>query len=68
MAGTLVTQQPPVLLRQMNQVQVMGYEESYEKVVLEEAVTKDVAEESDASTAQYIYHRPGNSKEKWKIY
>ena len=51
MAETDVTQQSPVPLRRVNQIQARGKEDLAEEVVPEEAVTKDVVEEADASTA-----------------
>ena len=45
MAGTAVTQQSPMPLRQENQIQETGDEDLDEQVVTEEAVTKDVAED-----------------------
>ena len=59
--GTAVTQQPPVPLRQANQVQAMGDEDVEKEVVPEEAVTKDVADEADTSTDQHTYHQSGIS-------
>ena len=44
MAGTEVTQQSPVPLRQANQNQAMGDKDASEGVLLEEVVTNDVAE------------------------
>ena len=55
-ASTAVTQQPPVPLRQVNQIQATGDKDAAEEVVLEEAVTKDVAEEADTSTPHHTYH------------
>ena len=52
MAGMAVTHQSPVPMRRANKIQATGFKEAAKEVVLEEAVTKDVAEEVDASTAQ----------------
>ena len=49
MAGTAVTR--------ANQIQATGDEDAAKEVVPEEAVTKDVAEEADASTAQNKHYR-----------
>ena len=46
-----------VPLRQVNQVQATGDEDAAEEVVPEEAFTKDVAKEADASTTQHTHHR-----------
>ena len=67
MAGTAVTQQSPMALRQVNQFQATGYEYAAKEVVPEEAVTKDVTEEVDASTAQHTHNQSGNPREKWRI-
>ena len=53
MAGTAVTQKSPVPLRRANQIRATGDEDAAKEVVLEEATTKDVAEEVDTSTAQH---------------
>ena len=44
MAGTAVTQQSPLSLRQANQIQATGDEDAVEEVLLEEAVINDVEE------------------------
>ena len=67
MAGTAVTQQSPVPLRQVNQIQATGDEDAAEEVVPEEAATKDVTEEADASSAHHTHHRSENSREEWGI-
>ena len=46
----------------------MGVEDVDEEVVPEEAVTKDMAEKADTSTAQHINHRSETSREKWRIW
>ena len=51
-----MTQQQPVPLRRVNQVQAMGDEDLVKKVVPDESVAKDVEEEADASTAQHTNH------------
>ena len=51
MTGTAVTQQTPVPLRRLNQVQATGDEDVAEGVLLEEAFAKDVAEKLYTSTA-----------------
>ena len=56
MAGTVVTQQSPVPMRRANRIQSTGEEDADGEVVPEEAVTKDVAEEADASTVQHTHH------------
>ena len=55
MAGTAVTQQSPVPLRRANQIQATGDKDAVKEFVPEDAVTKDVAEEADASTAQHTH-------------
>ena len=67
MEGTAVMQQPPVPLIRANQVQATGDEDAAKEVILGEAVTKDVAEEADASTAHNTHHQSGTSREKWRI-
>ena len=58
MAGTAVTQQPPVLLTlRANQVQATGANGVDKDVAQEKAVTKDVAGEADASTAHNKYYK-----------
>ena len=57
MAGTAVTQQPPMPLRQDNHVQATWDEDAAKEIVPEDAVTKDVAEEADTSIAQHTYHQ-----------
>ena len=57
MVGTAGTQQSPVPKRQADQIQATGDEDVAEEVVPEEAVTKDVAEGADTSTAQNIHHQ-----------
>ena len=67
MAGTAVMQTSPVPLRRANQIQATGGEDEAEEVVPEEAVTKYVTEEADASTAQHTHNRSETSMDKWKI-
>ena len=67
MSGMALTQQSPVPLRRANQIQATGDEEADEGVVPEDVVTKDVAEEAEASTAQNTHHRSETSREKWRI-
>ena len=67
MAGTAVTQKSPVPLRRGNQIQATGDEDAAKEVKPEEAVTKNVAEEVDTSTAQHTHHRSETSREKWRI-
>ena len=67
MAGTALTQQSPVPLRQVNQVQAMGDEDAADEVVPEEEFTKDVVDEADTSTAQHTHHQSRTSREKWSI-
>ena len=55
MVGTTVTQQSHVPLRRKNQIQATGDKDADAEVVPEEAVTKGVAEEADASTAQHTH-------------
>ena len=55
MLGTAVTQQWTVPMRRVDQIQATGDEDAAEESVLEEAVTKDVAEEADSSTARYTH-------------
>ena len=43
-------------------MQATGAKDVAEEVVLEEAVTKDVADEADASTAQNINHLSETSR------
>ena len=62
-----MTQQSPVPLRRANKIQVMGDKGADEEVVPEEAVTKDAAEEADASTAHHTQHRSETSRRKWRI-
>ena len=62
MAGTEVTQQPTVPLRLADQIQSTGDKYADEEVVPEDAVTKDVEEKLDASTAQYTHHQSGTSR------
>ena len=45
----------------------MGDKEGGEEVVREESVTKDVAEDADASTSQNTHYQSGNSREKCRI-
>ena len=54
-------------LRRANQVQAMGYEDAAKEFVPEEAVTKDMAYEADASNALHTRHQPGTLREKWRI-
>ena len=42
----------------------MGDEDVYDEVVQEEAVTKDVAGESDNPNAQHTHHQSETSREK----
>ena len=66
--GMAVTQKSPVPLRQANQVHTTGDEDATEEVVSEEAVTKDVADEADASTAQNTHNKSETSREKRRIF
>ena len=65
--GMEVMQQSSISLRQTNQVKARGDKDPAEEVVPEEAVTKDVAERANTSTAQNTHHQPGTSREKWII-
>ena len=57
MPGMVVTRQSPALLTlPVNQVQETWAEDAAEDAVQEEAVTKDLTGEADASTAQYTHH------------
>ena len=67
MAGTAVTQQSHVPLRQANKIQATGDEDAAEEVILQESFTKDVVEEVDASTTQHTHHRSETSREKWRV-
>ena len=67
MAGTAVTQQSPVPLRPENQIQETGDGYAAKEVVPEEAVTKELAEEADASTAQNKHHESESSRDEWRI-
>ena len=67
MLGTAVTQQWTVPMRRVDQIQATGDEDAAEESVLEEAVTKDVAEEADSSTARYTHIWSETSREKWRI-
>ena len=67
MAGTAVTQQSPVPLRQANQIQATGDKNVDEEVVPEEAVTNYVAEESYTSTAHHAHNKLETSREKLRI-
>ena len=60
-------QQPPVPLIRSNQIKATGDEDAAEEVIPEEAFIKDVGEEEEAPTSQYIYSRPGTSRENWRI-
>ena len=51
----------------MHQIHVTGDYEAAEEVVPEEAVTKNVAEEADDTTAHNTHHQSGTSREKWRI-
>ena len=61
------SQQSPVPLRQADQIQSTGDEYVAMGVVPEEAVTKDMADEADASTAHHTHHQSGTSRDKWSI-
>ena len=68
MLGTAVLQQSPMLLTlRENQAQATGSKDAAEGVVPEVAVTKYVADEAEASTAQNTHHRSETSKDKLKI-
>ena len=67
MEVTAVTKQSPVPLRGTDEILVTGDEDADEEVVPEYAVTNDVEEEADTSTAQNAHHRSGISREKWII-
>ena len=60
-------QQSPVPPRQENQVQATGDKDADEEVVPEEALTNDMVDDADASTAQHTHHQSGASREKSKI-
>ena len=62
MAGTAVTQKPPVHLRRANQIQATGDKDETKEVLPEEAVTKEVAEEADDSTAYHTHHQSEASR------
>ena len=55
-------------LRRENKIQSMGVEDAAKEVVPEEAVTKDVADEAEASTAQNTHNQSGTSRGKWRIF
>ena len=57
MKGTAVMQQSLVILTlRANQVQETGAKDATWEVVQEEAVTKDITGEADASTARNTHH------------
>ena len=57
MKGTAVMQQSLVILTlRANQVQETGAKDANGEVVQEEAVTKDITGEADASTARNTHH------------
>ena len=64
MVGMAVTQQSPVPLREAIQIQSKGDKDADEEVVPDEAVTKNVVEVVDASTAQHIHHQSETLREK----
>ena len=45
----------------------MGDKDADEEVVPEEALTNDMVDDADASTAQHTHHQSGASREKSKI-
>ena len=54
MVVTAVPQQSSMrIIRQSNQVQVMGARDADKEVVQEEAVIKDVTDEADVSTTEH---------------
>ena len=54
MVVTAVPQQSSMrIIRQSNQVQVMGARDAEKEVVQEEAVIKDVTDEADVSTTEH---------------
>ena len=67
MLGTAVTQLLPVPLIRANQIQATGDEDTAEEIVPEETVTKDVADETDASTTQHTHNQPEILWEKWRV-
>ena len=67
MAGTAVMQQSSMPLRRVNQTKATGDKEASEAVVPVDAVTKDVAEEADASTTQNTNHQSEISRDNWRI-
>ena len=63
MTGTAVIQESPVhLALRANQVQATGSEDVAMEVVLEEAITIDVAVEAESSTAQHAHHQSETSR------
>ena len=68
MAGTAVTQKPPILLTLLtNQVQATGAMNADDEVVQKKAVTKDMAGKADASTAQNKHHQSETSRYKLTV-
>ena len=68
MSGMAVAQQPPkIMVLWVNQVISTGDEDATKEVVLEEAVTKNVADKAKASTASHTHHELGTSRDKWMI-
>ena len=56
MLGTAVTRKSFVLMIRENQVQSTGADDAAKEVVPEEAVTKDEADDTDASTSLHTHH------------
>ena len=56
MLGTAVTRKSFVLMIRENQVQSTGADDAAKEVVPEEAVTKDAADDTDASTSLHTHH------------
>ena len=56
-----------VNLRWANQIKSRREKDKAKEVVTEEAATKDVAEEAEASTTHNIHHGSETSSYKWRI-
>ena len=67
MVGKAVTQQSSMPMRQSIQIKATGDKDTAKEVVPEEADTKDMAEEADASTADHTHHRSEISRDNWRI-
>ena len=61
-------QQSPVLLRQVNQVQATEGEDVAKEFLPEDAVTKDVEDEANTSTAKHTHDLSETSRGNWTIF